>query len=113
MRQVASSSGDGSSFTCRDHPDAFVGFGSTDPLKGARAVEEIDRIAELGLKGVKLHPSLQAFAPDDERYWPLYERCEERGLATDIEDATRQAVTGLRGFGYSWAEIGHRFGVTR
>ena len=34
-------------------------------------------------------------------------------LATDVEDATRQAVTGLRGFGYSWAEIGHRLGVTR
>ena len=34
-------------------------------------------------------------------------------LATDVEDATRQAVTGLRGFGYSWAEIGSRLGITR
>jgi hypothetical protein len=34
-------------------------------------------------------------------------------LAADIDAATRQAVTGLRGFGYSWAEIGHRPGVTR
>ena len=33
--------------------------------------------------------------------------------AADIEDATRHAVTGLRGFGYSWAEIGTRLGVTR
>jgi predicted TIM-barrel fold metal-dependent hydrolase len=65
---------------CRDHPEAFVGFGSVDPLKGERAVAELDRVAELGLKGVKLHPSLQAFAPDDERHWPLYERCEELGL---------------------------------
>src|ERR1700694_4094192 len=50
---------------CRDHPKSFVGFGSVDPLKGKRAVEELGQIAELGLKGVKLHPSLQAFAPDD------------------------------------------------
>ncbi len=55
---------------CSDHPKTFVGFGSVDPLKGERAVAELDRIAELGLKGVKLHPSLQAFAPDDERHWP-------------------------------------------
>ena len=65
---------------CLDHPKAFVGFGSVDPLKGERAVEELERIAELGLKGVKLHPSLQAFAPDDERFWPLYERCQDLGL---------------------------------
>src|SRR5260370_1274940 len=65
---------------CRDHPQNFVGFGSVDPLKGAGAVAELDGIAELGLKGIKLHPSLQAFAPDDERHWPLYARCEELGL---------------------------------
>ncbi|TMC89119.1 MAG: hypothetical protein E6J12_10145 [Chloroflexi bacterium] len=44
---------------CRDHPRTFIGFGSVDPLKGARAVEELNTISELGLKGVKLHPSLQ------------------------------------------------------
>lgn len=65
---------------CRDFPSTFVGFGSVDPLKGDRAVQELDRIVELGLKGVKLHPSLQGFAPNDERFWPLYERCQDLGL---------------------------------
>ena len=35
------------------------------------------------------------------------------GLADDIETALRNAVIGLREFGYSWAEIGSRLGVTR
>ena len=35
------------------------------------------------------------------------------GLASDIDTAIRNAVTGLRGYGYSWAEIGTRLGVTR
>ena len=65
---------------CRQHPDTFIGFGSVDPHKGERAVAELDRFGELGLKGVKLHPTLQAFAPNEERFWPLYERCEELGL---------------------------------
>ena len=64
----------------RDHPDAFTGLGSVDPRKGQEAVDEVARIAELGLRGVKLHPSLQAFAPDDERYWPVFEACERHGL---------------------------------
>ena len=34
-------------------------------------------------------------------------------LAADVEDAIKQAVIGLRGSGYSWAEIGLRLGVTR
>ena len=34
-------------------------------------------------------------------------------LSADIDTAIRQAVTGLRAFGYSWAEIGNRLGVTR
>jgi hypothetical protein len=35
------------------------------------------------------------------------------GLAGDIDTAIGNAVTGLRGFGYSWAEIGTRLGITR
>ena len=34
-------------------------------------------------------------------------------LATDLEDATRNAITGLRAFGYSWADIAMRLGITR
>ena len=35
------------------------------------------------------------------------------GLAAEIDTAIGNAVTGLREFGYSWAEIGSRLGVTR
>jgi len=35
------------------------------------------------------------------------------GLSDQIDTAIAQAVTGLRGFGYSWAEIGSRLGITR
>src|SRR5690348_13400270 len=34
-------------------------------------------------------------------------------LGRAIEDATDLAVAGLRSYGYSWAEIGTRIGVTR
>jgi hypothetical protein len=34
-------------------------------------------------------------------------------FASDVDTATRQAVTGLRTFGYSWSEIADRLGVTR
>jgi predicted TIM-barrel fold metal-dependent hydrolase len=64
---------------CLEYPDAFTGLGSVDPHKPS-AVDEVGRIAELGLRGVKFHPSLQAFAPDDPKYWPVFAACERHGL---------------------------------
>jgi hypothetical protein len=64
---------------CEQYPDAFTGIGSVDPHKKS-AVDEVANIAELGLRGVKFHPSLQAFAPDDPAFWPVFAACEERGL---------------------------------
>jgi predicted TIM-barrel fold metal-dependent hydrolase len=65
---------------CRDYPDVFTGMGSVDPHKGEAAVAEVENIAALGLRGVKFHPSLQAFAPDDPQYWPIFAACERNGL---------------------------------
>jgi uncharacterized protein len=65
---------------CAQYPDAFTGIGSVDPHKGEAAVAEVARIAALGLRGVKFHPSLQAFAPDDPRYDPVFAACEEHEL---------------------------------
>ena len=65
---------------CHEHPDVFTGLGSVDPHKGEAAVAEVASIAALGLRGVKFHPSLQAFAPDDPSYWPVFAACEQHGL---------------------------------
>jgi predicted TIM-barrel fold metal-dependent hydrolase len=65
---------------CRDYPDVFTGLGSVDPHKGQAAVAEVANIAALGLRGVKFHPSLQAFSPDDPACQPIFAACERHGL---------------------------------
>lgn len=72
----------------RQHADVFIGFGSVDPNKGSAAVAEVERISALGLRGVKFHPSLQAFAPDDERHFPIFARCEALGLVAVFHTGT-------------------------
>ncbi len=47
-----------------DHPSKIIGFGRVDPRRGEDAVKEIQRIHDLGLKGVKLHPYVECFRPD-------------------------------------------------
>ncbi len=41
---------------------------------------DVRRILALGLKGVKLHPDIQAFKIDDYRFLKIYELCEREGL---------------------------------
>ena len=52
------------------------------------AVAEVANIAALGLRGVKFHPSLQAFAPDDPAYWPVFAACEQHGLTALFHTGT-------------------------
>lgn len=64
----------------RHEPDKIVGFACVDP-KSPGAMAELDRsINELGMKGLKLGPIYQHFAPDDPACWPLYARVQELGL---------------------------------
>lgn len=82
---------------CRRHPAVFVGFGSVDPRKGPAALAEVDNIAALGLRGVKFHPSMQAFAPDDERYWPIFAACQRHGLVALFHTGTSGIGAGQPG----------------
>jgi predicted TIM-barrel fold metal-dependent hydrolase len=63
------------------HPDVLIGFGSVDPWKGKLAIDEARRcVEELGLKGFKFHPPIQAFEPCDPRFSPLFETITRLGV---------------------------------
>lgn len=59
--------------------DRLCCFGSVHP-EAEDALEELERIKSLGLKGVKLHPDYQGFYADEERLFPIYRKCAELGL---------------------------------
>lgn len=64
----------------RHDPAKLVGFASIDPCS-PNAIAELDfAVKQLGLRGVKLAPIYQRFAPDDSGLWPLYQRIQELGL---------------------------------
>jgi predicted TIM-barrel fold metal-dependent hydrolase len=80
------------------HPDTFLGFASVDPWKGRAAVEELRRaVVQLGLRGLKLHPSAQAFSPDDRRFYDLYAACAELEIPVLFHTGTTGLGAGLPG----------------
>lgn len=44
------------------------------------AIEELERISNLGLPGIKFHSEYQHFRPDEERMLPIYEKAAQLGL---------------------------------
>ena len=78
----------------------FIGFASVDPLKKGAARELENAVKKLGLKGLKLDPSLQDFRPNDRKIFPVYEAAADLGIPLLIHA------------GMSWApdtplELGH------
>ncbi|MBC8458256.1 MAG: amidohydrolase [Deltaproteobacteria bacterium] len=59
--------------------DEVISFGTIHP-KYEGFKDEIKRLKELGIKGVKLHPDYQEFHPDDESMFPIYECLAENDI---------------------------------
>lgn len=62
------------------HPKRLTGLAVIHPREINASVREAARaMQQLGLKGLKLHPSMQAFYPHDASLAPLYEAAEAEG----------------------------------
>ena len=62
---------------CRQFPDRFLGFASVNP-KAADAPAILEKaVRQMGMLGLKLHPPLQDFYPDDEAVFPVYQKAME------------------------------------
>jgi len=59
--------------------EEFIAFGSVHP-EAEDYIEELDRICEAGLLGIKLHPDYQDFFIDSSKMQPIYEAALRRGL---------------------------------
>ena len=61
--------------------DIAIAFASIDPTRGPEAIREAKRLVAGGvIKGLKLHPPLQQFFPNDPIAYPLYEVFAEAKL---------------------------------
>ncbi|MGH9468463.1 MAG: amidohydrolase family protein [Terriglobales bacterium] len=79
------------------HPGRF-GAMATLPLNDAAAsVRELERATgELGLPGAMLFSNVNGVALADERYWPLYELANERGLVLHIHPTSPVGVEAMQ-----------------
>ncbi len=78
---------------CSANPKRLLAFGSVHPKYVADAGTEVDRLAKIGIRGLKVHPSHQLFAPNAYRdgLGPLaamYERAQAIQMPVMIHTGT-------------------------
>ena len=87
-------------------PGVLMGFGSVDPHSSG-AVNEMQRCSDLGLKGLKFHPTMQKFDPGDEKFSPLWAKAEELGLICLFHTGTCGIAAGTPGAGGTKIRYSH------
>ncbi|MFM6974800.1 MAG: amidohydrolase family protein [Agromyces sp.] len=64
-----------------DQADVLIPFGSVDPQRGQAAVDDaIDLVENFGVRGFKLHPTVQGFDPSADDVQPLWAALERLGV---------------------------------
>jgi len=81
----------------KKYPKTFIGYGSVDPWKGPSAVTEVEKCADLGLRGMKFQQATQAFQPTNPRFFPIYEACVRRNLVVVFHTGTTAIAAGTPG----------------
>jgi hypothetical protein len=76
------------------------------PVQKRRDVVENDEFAAFARRIIRAHGRRVAT-------WDVEALRDLTALSAVIDQAIGDAVIGLRAFGYSWAEIGSRLGITR
>ena len=69
------------------YPERLIGFMSLHP-HDARALDELERCRELGLRGIKLGANYQIFHPLESRVLAIYEQAQRYGLPVLFHQGT-------------------------
>ncbi len=83
-----------------DNDDVLIPFASIDPRRGADGVAEARELLLAGpVRGLKFHPNLQQFHPNDPAAYPLYQVAAEAGAVVMFHSGHSGIGAGLPGGG--------------
>lgn len=82
------------------HNDVLIPFVSVDPFRGKEGLDELEALLQSGARGVKFHPNLQGFFPNDRPLaYRYYEKIEAAGAIALFHTGHSGIGTGMPGGG--------------
>jgi len=91
-----------------ENADIMIAFASVNPMRGAEAVAEAERLIKSGgIRGFKLHCPLMEFHANDKRAYPFYEVVEAAKLPVIFHTGHSGIGTGMPGGGGVRLKLGN------
>lgn len=85
-----------------DYPRHYVGLG-TVPLQDTElALQEIERIQEMGLRGIQIGSNVNDQNLHEERFYPVFEQCEKLGMCVLVHPWNMMGQKSMQRYWLPW-----------
>jgi aminocarboxymuconate-semialdehyde decarboxylase len=85
-----------------DYPKNYIGLGTVPMQDADTAVKELQRIKEIGLKGIQIGSNINDLNLSEEQFHPVWEACEALDLAVMIHPWNMMGFDSMRKYWLPW-----------
>ena len=85
-----------------DHPKHYIGLGTVPMQDAALAIQELERLRELGLPGIQIGSNINDLNLSEEQFFPIFEACQELDLAVMIHPWNMMGMESMRKYWLPW-----------
>ncbi|PKR80026.1 2-amino-3-carboxymuconate-6-semialdehyde decarboxylase [Brumimicrobium salinarum] len=84
------------------YPKNYIGLGTIPMQDTDLAIKELERIQQLGMKGIQIGSNINGLNLSEERFFPIFEKCEALGLAVMIHPWDMMGFDEMRKYWLPW-----------
>lgn len=88
--------------TVESHPQHYIGLGTVPMQHADYAVQELERIKSLGLKGIQIGSNINDENLNEEQFYPIWEACERLGLAVMVHPWNMMGMSHMAKYWLPW-----------
>lgn len=85
-----------------DYPKNYIGLGTVPMQSAEHAIQELQRIKEIGLVGIQIGSNINNHNLNEEQFYPIYKACEELGLAILVHPWEMMGMSDMRRYWLPW-----------
>jgi len=85
-----------------DYPCEYIGLGTVPMQDAELAVEELERIKEIGLKGIQIGSNINDDNLNENKFFPVFEACEKLGLAVMVHPWNMMGEKNMQRYWLPW-----------
>ena len=84
------------------YPKNYIGLGTVPMQDSDKAIQELERIHKLGIKGIQIGSNINDLNLSEERFFPIFEACERLGLAIMVHPWNMMGFDSMRKYWLPW-----------